>query len=545
MSAVAESPPASLYHSPRGLYGFQEDGIARAFLHYETYNGLMACWDTGTGKSHLAMALSAFMIEDGLIDHVILVAEKGKVAKDEWPRDLERFTSLDARVHLGTGRMERLLKKGLPQVLITTYETGKADMAKFVATPGGRGKSMVDGLLLERYLGKRVLIIMDESTKVKNSSADLFKVWHRTITHLRQKKGYCKTLLLTATPIERDYEDAFTQLRLTDARFLPKVSEFETYFVRSRDPFGRPNYHKDREPEFAEMVRPLIMVKRKTDPDIMAEFPKQVEEAHWIEMGEAQRDLYEKICDLQYIGEEPIPGLHTVKRMVAGYPESIIHSATHGSSQLARLLVEEWGEDLFRHTPSAKAEALIDYLKPLVFGQGAKVVVFSFFGPSILPLLARDLRKTKVNGKPFKVWVTHGGMNIADVAEARLEFKTSPEPGVLLCSDAGARGINLPEATYVVEYESALTFANRTQRINRIHRIDSEATSVTCMTFFATQTVEAVIAETMAKRNDQHDVLLGDDDLGEAYITAAERRVALSIARNPKKRVNRDRVRPE
>jgi superfamily II DNA/RNA helicase len=231
-------------------------------------------------------------------------------------------------------------------------------------------------------------------------------------------------------------------------------------------------------------------------------------------------------CDLQEPGEEPVPGLHTIKRMVVNHPASIIHSATKGQSQLARLLVEELGEAYFRSVSSVKEQGLVDYLEPLVKGQGAKVIVFSFFGPSTLPLLAVALRKKK-----FTVFETYGGMDLDTIGTQRQGFREFAGPAVLLSSDAGARGINLPQATYVVEYESALTFAMRTQRINRVHRIDSTAASVTCMTFFCHETVEETIAKNMIDRNSQHDILLDERDAGEDHITAMERREMLSISR--------------
>jgi superfamily II DNA/RNA helicase len=263
-------------------------------------------------------------------------------------------------------------------------------------------------------------------------------------------------------------------------------------------------------------------------------------------MADDQRELYEFICDLQDPEEPPLPGLSTIKRMAAGYPASIVHSAIHGKSQLARLLVEELGADYLESVSSVKARGLQEYLEPLVLGQGAKALVFSFFGPSILPLLKRDLEQRKI-----KVYTTHGGLSLAEVDRQRGMFKADREACVLLSSDAGARGINIPQATYVTEYEGALTFANRTQRINRVHRIDSDAPSVTAMTFIVRHSVEAALADACMDRNDQHDTLLAQDILTaeqsteaiENYVTAAERRSALEIYRNPRKRLHQPKER--
>lgn len=524
MTVVLDEPAKSaLYSSPIGLYGFQEVQIAKAYLKLEQGGGVMAVWDTGTGKSHLAMALSAFYFEDDLIDLVILVAEKNKITKDEWPADLARFTRLDFRVHHGSDRMKKVEEQGLPQMLVTTYETGRADIAKAVKVPGRRGKSIVEGPLLPYLLGKRILFIFDESTKVKNRGSDLFKCWQKGLKDTR-KKALTRCLEMTATPLERDYEDAYNQLWLADPSKMPLNGEFEKWFVQYRDERQRPFYRKGEMHKFAAMAAPMILRVRKTDPEVMAEFPKQVEESMWFDLSPQQRSLYELVSDFQQDGGAPIPGLYTVKRMIANHPASLIHSANHGDSKIARMLVEELGEDYLRAIGSVKEKGLIDYLDPVVKGQGAKAIVFTYFGPSTIPLLAVALRR-----EGFKVYTTFGGMSMNEIAEQRTAFKTSDQPGVLLCSDAGARGVNLPQATYVVEFESALTFANRTQRINRAHRIDSTAESVTCMTFFSRHTVEQTIAENMIERNSQQDVLLADDDAGEDFISALERRRLLQI----------------
>ena len=119
-------------------------------------------------------------------------------------------------------------------------------------------------------------------------------------------------------------------------------------------------------------------------------------------------------------------------------------------------------------------------------------------------------------------------------AEHKADFKAGRRR-VFLTSDAGARGINLPEASYVFEYEAALTHSNRTQRFNRIHRLDSKANfgreQVWFSTLVASGTVEDGILAGVLRRNDWSDALLEDDDTGEHFISATDRRRWLAISR--------------
>lgn len=310
---------------------------------------------------------------------------------------------------------------------------------------------------------------------------------------------------------------------------MPTVADFEKTYVRVRDVYDRPQYHVHKMHEFAALFRPFMHRVRKTDPEVMAEFPSQVEESTHITLCKEQMDLYEMVEDIADDAEdgEPVPGLWTVLRQIAAHPASLV--ASEGA--LAQELVGALGADYLRSMSSTKTDALISYLSPIVLGQRDKAVVFTFFGQSVLPLLLGELRKAGM-----KVYVNHGGMSPAQQTESRQGFRQDSQPCVFLTSDAGARGLNLPEALYVVNYELPLTHANYTQRINRIHRIDSTHASVTCQSFIATGTVEDMIASKMMERNEWQDVLLGDDDAGENFISAADRREMLSIARNRKGR---------
>lgn len=513
-----------LYHSDLGLYDFQAEDIAKGYL---MPSGLVA-WDTGTGKSHWAMAISCLLVEDDEIDVVVLIAEKNKIADDEWVGDFEQFTKLDAHRYHGTGRQKRLEKlPEFPRVIITTYETAKADLVKMETVPGKRTKAFSPGPLSEMIGDRRPLVIFDESTKIKNRSSATYKAMYWWVNrYLRKRYPKTRAWGLTATPLETGWEDAFNQARLLWPPSMPTVEYFEQTFVSSRDPYNRPTYRRERMPEFVSMFRPIILRRRKTDPELIDQFPKMVEDARHFVMGDEQRKFYEMVEEIGFPldAEEPEPGMLTLMRQIAGHPASILFS----QGMFAQVLAQEFGADYLRSIPSVKTEGLVDYLTPIIHGQGDKALTFTFFGQSVLPLLAEALREKKM-----EVFTHHGGQTSHDQELARTKFRKYDGPAVFLTSDAGSRGINMPEATYVVEYESALTYALRKQRIDRIHRIISTAPTTNAMTFFLDHTVEARLALNMSERNAQSDMLLGDDeDGGEHFLTAAERKDALRIARS-------------
>jgi hypothetical protein len=502
-------PEGALYYSPRGLYGFQADDIARMYLGIQSgVPEWMLVWDTGLGKSHAAMRLSTLGFEDEAVDFVLLVCERGKL--QEWKDDFEQFTKLDVRVHHGPSRKGKLAKLGLPQVLITTFETGKADLVQSEKS-GRKVRKLSSGDLLSRIFdhARHPMIIFDEADRLSNRSAMNYRSYEHTLRALR--KGFkIPVLMLTATPIRKDWEDSFNQLRLLRPAGMPLIGEFEKYFVRARDVYGRARYHDFRMGEFAELCSPMVLAKSKTDPDVIDQFPTTTEEALWVSMEGEQRKLYDFVAELE------APGQMTALRQICAHPAALVHSATEGKSKLARALLEEFGEEYLRSLSSAKTDALIGYVEPIVKGQGDKALVFTRWGPSTIPHLRAALT---ARGVPVRTWDEDGGIE---------GWKSAPGGCVLLASDAVARGVNLPEASYVIEYDLATTFGLRTQRLNRASRIGSGGPSLTVRSMLVRDSIEVPLMYAMLRGNAQSDLLLGHGVTGEEFMTAAMRRELLT-----------------
>lgn len=504
----ANWPEGALYYSPRGLYPFQTDHIAQAYVGVQSGDQpeWMFSWDTGLGKSHAAMQLAALAFEDGLADLVVLVCERNKLK--EWQADFEKFTRLNSRLHHGASRKSKLAKLGLPDVLITTYETGKADLVR--VNKDGRRKTLESGELLTKVFTdhRRPVVFFDEADKLSNRSSATYKAYEHTLKTLRKHFKNLPVFMMTATSIRKDYENAFNQLRLLRPKAMPLVKEFDSYFVRGRDIYGKARYWDHRTEEFAALCQPLMLSKRKTDPDVMDQFPKMTEEVLWVDMEGEQRRLYDLVAELDGVG-----GQLQALRQICAHPLSLAHSAREGSSKLARTLVEEFGVEYLQKAPSAKAEALVRYLKPIVLDQEDKAVVFTFFGPSVIPHIHFDLRNEGI--RCFRL-------------DELDEFKAHRGGAVLLTSDAGARGINIPEASYLVEYDMAVTYGLRTQRLNRISRIGSGGPTATVRSILTRQSVEIGLMFSMLRGNAQSDELLGAGVDGSEYMTAAMRRQMLT-----------------
>ncbi len=525
------------YHSPVGLFPFQIEGVCQSYL-WLTESNEPVCdllWQTGTGKTHWTMATAALMVEDGLVDQILVVAEGNKV--DDWVKDFAKFTDIPAARYHGTIDKRRQMLADPPMVLVTTFETGRNDIAQF--SPKKGSKAVVgDGFLTTHLKGKRVFVVFDEFSRLRTRGNYLYTAWdyllNRQLRHPKRNKGGRLMMAgLTATKIEKSPEDHFNANRLLMPWATPTVVEFERDHIRVRDDWGKPIEYwnlGENDPYRDPNVIPLstrwahrTLKKRKSDPDVINHFPAKVEEPpRWVTLPSAQREFYDAVDDIFSEGSEM--AALSLLRLVAAHPMALVGS----QGQSAKAIVETIGTQSLVAMGSAKEESMAEWAQELGGDQG---VIFTFYGQSVLPLLHKRLER-----EGFSVSINHGQMSLDARAASQDEFKAG-RTQIFLTSDAGARGLNLGCGSALLHYELPLLYSTFLQRSDRIHRIDSIHESVTISALIAKGTVEEALAEILLKRNGWSDAVLDDDayiegwDPGEQLLTAEMRRALWDSAR--------------
>jgi SNF2 family DNA or RNA helicase len=529
MQETLATEPGSLFHTPwSGLLEFQAEGVTQCYYgtsaDAQTDGGIFLLFDTGLGKSVSSIALACLLVEDAEIDRVIVACEKGKLT--DWVEDFGRFSDLSVCKYHGPNRDAKVARYQ-PQVVVSTYETLGAGLMSWQKNEGKRGRgSRVDGPLMQGWnlRESRTLWIFDEVAKLRGRSSNIHKSFDYALTHTR-KVTHQRVVGLTATPVERDFEDFYNLGRIVVPSLMPTVAEFERRFTRGVDMLGRYVFRNDRGPEFASLFTSVIVRKRKTDPDVIGQFPKLTEETITVDMLPEHRKLCSAVEDL-FADDPDNPVAFTILRMTAGHPCSHLHAA----NPVSQTIVETLGEEFLRSVPASKSVELIKRLTPLIKGQGAQVIVFSFYGQSVLPELAKDLQ-----GAGFSVSTYRGGMTTAAQDKAKEDF-TSGVTEIFLASDAGAQGLNLGNASYVIEYDSALSYAKRLQRYNRASRLSSTVSSLTAWTMVCQESIEIPILEGVLRKNKDLDVAVGDQADETQFVSADERRAMVaSLLRRAKR----------
>jgi superfamily II DNA/RNA helicase len=216
-----------------------------------------------------------------------------------------------------------------------------------------------------------------------------------------------------------------------------------------------------------------------------------------------------------------VPGLNVLLRLLAGDPLAVLESARAERSALAVMIAEEMGAELERCS-SAKAQELIS-LADIVMSGGGKLMVFTFFAHTVMPVLKKRLGDRTV-------FTYHGGMTQAERDRQLALFEACEGGAVLLASDAARRGINVPFVDVIVEYEPASKHSDRVQRANRGHRF-GRVNPLTFVTFVLESSIENSSSMTsVLARNADQDFMLHDDE-AEGFVTAGDRRELYAQAR--------------
>eukprot|EP00126_Sphaerothecum_destruens_P004820 Sdes_comp18400_c0_seq1m8236 len=127
--------------------------------------------------------------------------------------------------------------------------------------------------------------------------------------------------------------------------------------------------------------------------------------------------------------------------------------------------------------PKAKDQKLIALLNNYHRSRNNRVIVFVLYKKEAV----RVEQMLRRNG--FKVASIHGDKNQHDRTQAFNNFKNGSEP-LLIATDVAARGLDIPDVEYVINYTFPLTIEDYIHRIGRTGRGGKKGVSHTFFTLF-------------------------------------------------------------
>lgn len=317
-------------------------------------------------------------------------------------------------------------------------------------------------------------IVCDEATRISNPKAVTVRALKTLACH--------KRVALTGTPISNSPIDLWSILDWLRPGSLGNFTWFVERFAVV-DSFRNISGFKNLR-EFSDLAAPWVL--RRTKEEVLKDFPPKTIETIEFDLTEKEREIYEKIR--QDIAHE-IEG------------ELAVSTANLGIIPVKMLRLKQLTDhirlimgDGCAFMDSAKWEALVDLITPVI-QSGEKAIIFSQFAEMAKML---HLALGKHVGSP-PVHLIYGDTPVDERQKLVDEFNKTVGGAIMVMTEAGAYGLNIQAASYVVHYDMPWSIAKLMQREDRAHRI-GQTKPVTVYNLVAKNTIDEYVAKTLHKK---------------------------------------------
>jgi superfamily II DNA or RNA helicase len=456
---------APIGEPPPGLRGtlrpYQQRGLA--WLEQMCQLGLGGCLadDMGLGKTIQVIALQ--LRRAGGPSLVVCPAS----LIGNWERELSRFAP-DLPVRRYHGGDRHLTGVGATEVVLTTYGVVRRD------------RESLAGVAWD-------LVVADEAQHVKNPMS-------KGARELRGIKARAR-LALTGTPVENRLSELWAILDWTTPGLLGRLSDFTEQIAV---PVEREGDEVARE-RLTSIVRPFILRRRKSDPEIAPELPPKTETDQLLPLSPEQATLYEAVVRETLEQLRAMDGIQRrgmVLKLITALKQICNHPA-HYLRQNGPL-------------PGRSGKlAALDELLSIIESEGESTLVFTQY-----VAMARLLERHLLDRGTATLFL-HGGI------EPRLRdrmvdaFQAGEAPVFLLSLKAGGVGLNLTRASHVIHYDRWWNPAVEDQATDRAYRI-GQTQPVQVHRLICQGTLEERIAALMDRKRGLADSIVGS---GESWIT--------------------------
>ncbi|MDR7252977.1 superfamily II DNA or RNA helicase [Nocardioides sp. BE266] len=448
------------------LRDYQRRGLS--WLAELTSLGLGACLadDMGLGKTITLIALHLHRNGlDGVGGPTLVVCPASLLGN--WEAEIRRFApGVDVRRHHGSARDLGGVRDGF---VLTTYGTMRNDAELLAEVPWD-------------------LVVADEAQHIKNSRSAAARAL-RTIPSTAR-------VALTGTPVENDLTELWSILDWAIPGLLGSRNAFRKVWAAPIESGLEPTKAR----QFADLIGPFLLRRRKSDPGIAPELPAKTETDHVLGLTREQVVLYETLVResmrrIEEADEETRRGL--VLKLLTGLKQICNHPAHFLRQANPRL-----------RGRSEKLE-LIDELVGTVVAEDGAVLVFTQY-VAMARLLERHLGTT---GVPHQF--LHGGTPVRERDAMVARFQAGEAPVFLLSLKAGGTGLNLTRADHVIHFDRWWNPAVEDQATDRAYRI-GQTKPVQVHRFITHGTIEEKIAELLTRKRSLADSVLAR---GETALT--------------------------
>ncbi len=414
------------FAAPEGLAAelrpYQRTGVAWSAEMAELGLGGVLADDMGLGKTLQLLALHLHRQPAGRPTLVVCPVS----VLGNWAREAARFIP-DTPVHRYHGPGRTLDGIDDHTLVLTTYGVVRREVEALSSVRWG-------------------LVAADEAQAVKNPLS-------RTARALRRIPSDAR-FALTGTPVENRLVDLWSLLDWTTPGLLGPLERFRCEVAvpveRNRDP--------DATDALARLVRPFLLRRRKSDPDIAPDLPPKTETDRVVNLTTEQVTLYRAMvtATMAEVAEaEGIARRGLVLKLLTGLKQICNHPA-HYLGQKAPV-----------EGRSGKLSATTDILDTVV-AEGDAALVFTQY------VAMGRLLEEHLSGRGMRVEFLHGGLSVGRRQGLVDAFQAGDLDVLVISVKAGGTGLNLTRATHVIHYDRWWNPAVEDQASDRAWRIGQD-----------------------------------------------------------------------
>jgi superfamily II DNA or RNA helicase len=475
------------------LRHYQRQGLT--WLAELTSHGLGACLadDMGLGKTITLIALHLHRVELGRDGPVLVVCPASLLGN--WEQELARFApGVAVRRFHGGGRSLDGVAGGF---VLTTYGTMRTSHEELAEVGWD-------------------LVVADEAQHVKNARSSTAKALRRIPSTVR--------VALTGTPMENNLTELWAILDWVIPGLLGSRQAFRRVWASPIEA----GVHEAKTRQFADLIGPFLLRRRKSDPGIAPELPAKTETDHPLHLTREQVVLYESfVRDTMARIERAHPDDQVTRR---GLVLALLTGLKQICNHPAHFLKESGA---VRLTGRSQKLDLVDELLGTVLAEDGAALVFTQY-VAMARLLEAHLAKA---GVPHLF--LHGGTPVRERETMVSRFQAGEVPVFLLSLKAGGTGLNLTSADHVIHFDRWWNPAVEEQATDRAYRI-GQTKPVQVHRLVTKGTIEERVAELLQRKRALADAVLGGGEAALTELSDDELRDLVTLRREDARRTGKD-----
>lgn len=445
------------------LFPYQREGM----LHLAFTERALLADEMGLGKTIQAIAACALLRRLGRAERVLVVTPAS--LKGEWEEQIRQFTDLPTRLVYGGLPARRAAYDAGTFFTVVNYE------------------QMIRDALEVNARFRPDVVVLDEAQRIKNWNTQTAQ----SIKRLKSRYAF----ILTGTPIENRIDELYSLMDFLEPRALGPLFRFNRDFYQF-DERGRPSGYRDLA-RLHERIAPYMLRRRKSD--VETELPDRTDRQHFVKLTPKQQQMYDDHYDVvarlaSIAKRRPLTKQEQDRLMIHLSMMRMVCDTTY-------ILDPD-----VRDCPKlAELEKVIEECRD---NDGVKVIVFSEW-ERMLELVRELCQRLKIG------FAWHTGSVPQQRRRAEINaFKGDANCRVFLSTDSGSTGLNLQNASVVINCDLPWNPAKLEQRIARAWR-KHQTRAVTVINLVAEDTIEHRMLETLANKQALADGVLDQrGDLG-------------------------------